>query len=145
MSTQPPPSNTTTTTNYTSLKCVELKELLKERSLPCSGNKAELIARLVEDDAGASERKKWSDCPPDKVFSNTKTFDQEKVGPKNCDMGLSPLGVFLLLWGAMLTPLAAAIDKKIGEMKVPKMCHKYVIILYTDSCTHRGRWCEKKA
>ncbi|ANB13120.1 Tho1p [Sugiyamaella lignohabitans] len=37
--------------NYTSLKVIELKELLKERDLGVSGTKPELVARLEEDDA----------------------------------------------------------------------------------------------
>lgn len=36
--------------DYTSLKVPDLKKLLGDRSLPISGNKADLIARLQEDD-----------------------------------------------------------------------------------------------
>ncbi|KAH6603281.1 hypothetical protein Trco_008056 [Trichoderma cornu-damae] len=46
--------------DYTSLKVPELKKLLAEKKLPQTGNKADLIARLQEDDkknATASERK----------------------------------------------------------------------------------------
>ncbi|KAH8815959.1 hypothetical protein F5884DRAFT_203598 [Xylogone sp. PMI_703] len=48
-------------TDYTQLKVPDLKKLLQERSLPTSGNKADLIARLQENDkkpadsAGAGE------------------------------------------------------------------------------------------
>lgn len=37
--------------DYTTLKVPELKKLLQERSLPHAGNKADLIARLKENDA----------------------------------------------------------------------------------------------
>jgi hypothetical protein len=37
-------------TDYSSLKVPELKKLLGERSLPISGNKSDLIARLQEHD-----------------------------------------------------------------------------------------------
>jgi SAP domain-containing ribonucleoprotein len=37
-------------TDYTQLKVPELKKILTDRSLPISGNKADLIARLQEDD-----------------------------------------------------------------------------------------------
>lgn len=36
--------------DYASLKVPDLKKLLSERSLPQSGNKADLIARLQEND-----------------------------------------------------------------------------------------------
>lgn len=36
--------------DYNSLKVPELKKLLTERGLPHTGNKADLIARLVEND-----------------------------------------------------------------------------------------------
>jgi len=41
--------------DYNSLLVAQLRELLEERSLPVSGVKAELIARLEADDAGPSE------------------------------------------------------------------------------------------
>jgi SAP domain-containing ribonucleoprotein len=44
--------------DYNSMKVPELKKLLTERSLPHTGNKADLIARLTEDDkskAGPAE------------------------------------------------------------------------------------------
>jgi hypothetical protein len=37
-------------TDYNSLKVPDLKKLLQDRSLAISGNKADLIARLQEDD-----------------------------------------------------------------------------------------------
>ncbi|KAI9803703.1 MAG: hypothetical protein M1833_000615 [Piccolia ochrophora] len=40
--------------DYTTLKVPDLKKLLQERSLPVSGNKAELIARLQDHDKPAS-------------------------------------------------------------------------------------------
>ena len=36
--------------DYSSMKVPELKKLLGERSLPHNGNKADLIARLTEND-----------------------------------------------------------------------------------------------
>lgn len=41
-------------TDYASLKVPDLKKLLSERSLPQSGNKADLIARLQENDKSTS-------------------------------------------------------------------------------------------
>jgi len=37
-------------TDYNSLKVPDLKKMLGDRSLPLSGNKADLITRLQEDD-----------------------------------------------------------------------------------------------
>ncbi|RQM08113.1 hypothetical protein DH86_00000546 [Scytalidium sp. 3C] len=42
-------------TDYSSLKVPDLKKLLQERSLPTSGNKADLIARLQENDKKPAE------------------------------------------------------------------------------------------
>lgn len=42
-------------TDYTKLKVSELKELLKERDLPLSGTKSELVNRLEADDAAKGE------------------------------------------------------------------------------------------
>jgi hypothetical protein len=39
-----------TMTDYNTLKVPELKKLLQEKSLPVAGNKADLIARLLEHD-----------------------------------------------------------------------------------------------
>lgn len=41
-------------TDYASLKVPDLKKLLGERALPISGNKADLVARLQEDDGKKS-------------------------------------------------------------------------------------------
>lgn len=41
-------------TDYASLKVPDLKKLLSERGLPQSGNKADLIARLQENDKSTS-------------------------------------------------------------------------------------------
>ncbi|POS85846.1 hypothetical protein EPUL_001878 [Erysiphe pulchra] len=62
-------------TEYPSLKVPDLKKLLQERSLPVSGNKAELVARLQEDDkkSGANNAGEdeidWEE--DDKVTSTT--------------------------------------------------------------------------
>lgn len=49
--------------DYNSLKVTELKKALQDRSLAVSGNKAELIARLQEDDnKKPSEKKGESGC-----------------------------------------------------------------------------------
>ena len=47
---------------YTSLKVPELRKLLGERSLPVTGNKADLVARLQEDD----KKKVASEAQPGK-------------------------------------------------------------------------------
>lgn len=41
-------------TDYASLKVPDLKKLLTERSLPQTGNKADLVARLQENDKSMS-------------------------------------------------------------------------------------------
>jgi SAP domain-containing ribonucleoprotein len=41
-------------TDYTNLKVPDLKKILSERGLVVSGNKADLVARLQEDDKKAS-------------------------------------------------------------------------------------------
>lgn len=103
--------------NYNTLKNDELKALLKQRNLPISGNKQELIDRLVEDDNGAGERDKW--CAPEVGATyEKKPFAKEKAGPRGCPSTLSPLGAFLLFWGSMLVPLASAITELIPVMKV---------------------------
>jgi len=47
---RPTRPQTSTMTEYTSLKVPELKKLLQERGLAATGNKADLVARLQEDD-----------------------------------------------------------------------------------------------
>lgn len=46
--------------DYASLKVPDLKKLLSERSLPQSGNKADLIARLQEHDKSMSKPFRYS-------------------------------------------------------------------------------------
>lgn len=43
--------------DYASLKVPELKKLLQEKSLPITGNKADLIARLQEHDKSQEKPK----------------------------------------------------------------------------------------
>jgi SAP domain-containing ribonucleoprotein len=50
-------------TDYKPLKVPELKSLLQERSLPVSGNKAELIARLEEHDKSKSQPAETKPAP----------------------------------------------------------------------------------
>jgi len=50
-------------TDYKPLKVPELKSLLQERSLPVSGNKAELIARLEEHDKSKSQLAETKPAP----------------------------------------------------------------------------------
>lgn len=53
--------------DYNSLKVPDLKKLLSERSLPLSGNKADLIGRLQADDskkAGSSGMSHVHSCIP---------------------------------------------------------------------------------
>jgi SAP domain-containing ribonucleoprotein len=45
-------------TDYSQLKVPELKKLLQEKSLPISGNKADLVARLQE-----ADKKPATDAP----------------------------------------------------------------------------------
>ena len=45
-------------TDYASLKVEELKKLLSDRGLPLSGKKADLVARLQENDAAAKPEAK---------------------------------------------------------------------------------------
>ena len=51
-------------TDYSQLKVPDLKKLLQERGLVVSGNKADLVARLQEDDkkssTGAGECLQWA-------------------------------------------------------------------------------------
>lgn len=60
-------AETITMTDYASLKVPDLKKLLSERSLPQSGNKADLIARLQENDKSMltpDRRYQASSAPP---------------------------------------------------------------------------------
>jgi SAP domain-containing ribonucleoprotein len=61
---------------YSSLKVPELKKLLAEKGLSQTGNKADLIARLVEDDkknAPAAEEEKAAESKQGKSHSNDTT------------------------------------------------------------------------
>lgn len=64
-----PAEPSATALEYAKLKNVELESLLKERSLPHTGKKADLIARLQEDD----KRKKEAAPAPKSATANTTT------------------------------------------------------------------------
>merc|ERR1711916_93499 len=64
------------TMSYSSMKNAELKDLLKERDLPTSGKKAELVARLEEHDAAvaaATAGETSSPPPPAASAEETET------------------------------------------------------------------------
>ena len=50
------PENITFINNYEDMKVVELKDILKQRGLPTKGNKQDLILKLEESDAEATEQ-----------------------------------------------------------------------------------------
>lgn len=52
--------------DYASLKVPELKKLLAEKSLSQTGNKADLIARLVEDDKKNATEEDSKPAEPEK-------------------------------------------------------------------------------
>ncbi|KAI2621600.1 hypothetical protein GGR54DRAFT_71917 [Hypoxylon sp. NC1633] len=69
--------------DYVSLKVPELKKLLQEKSLPVTGNKADLIARLQEHDkpkdpAPVRENEDEIDYSDDEVPTATKPAEPEK-------------------------------------------------------------------
>ncbi|OTA67168.1 hypothetical protein K449DRAFT_409814 [Hypoxylon sp. EC38] len=69
--------------DYASLKVPELKKLLQEKSLPVTGNKADLIARLQEHDkakdpAPARENEDEIDYSDDEVPTTTKPTEPTK-------------------------------------------------------------------
>ncbi|KAI0834744.1 hypothetical protein F5Y06DRAFT_151083 [Hypoxylon sp. FL0890] len=69
--------------DYASLKVPELKKLLQEKSLPVTGNKADLIARLQEHDkskdpAPARENEDEIDYSDDEVPTTTKPAEPAK-------------------------------------------------------------------
>jgi hypothetical protein len=72
---------------YTSLKVPELKKLLQERGLAATGNKADLVARLQEDDkqnqGPEAEEKPGTSLPQ-------RTFQQ---GASVCDRPCASLSV----------------------------------------------------
>lgn len=112
-------------TDYAKQTCAALKEVLQERSLPVSGNKAELVARLIEDDEGGSERKKWSTATGPAKPIPQKPFEEEKVGPKNIPPTLTSSSTFLLFWNSLLEPLAKSINDNLPNIKV----NKYLLLL----------------
>src|SRR5271167_1991740 len=65
--------------DYSKLKVAELKDLLTSRSLPVSGKKEELVARLVESDKGQPVVDDLGDlAPPEEEYDwdapATKTY-----------------------------------------------------------------------
>ena len=50
------PEDITFINNYEDMKVVELKDILKQRGLPTKGNKQDLILKLEESDAEATEQ-----------------------------------------------------------------------------------------
>merc|ERR1711991_841827 len=61
------------TMSYSSMKNAELKDLLKERDLPTSGKKAELVARLEEHDAAVAAATAGETSPPAASAEETET------------------------------------------------------------------------
>jgi large subunit ribosomal protein L22 len=59
----PPEPNTPPEGGWASLKVDELKDELEARGLPKSGNKADLVARLEEDDAGLGDAAAAAETP----------------------------------------------------------------------------------
>ncbi|BGO98800.1 Ubiquitin carboxyl-terminal hydrolase 10 [Rhodotorula toruloides] len=80
-------------TQYSKLKVAELKELLKERDLPVSGLKADLVARLAESDAASPATAKPADQPapiadiPDADAAVETVADGGKEGNEAGGMG----------------------------------------------------------
>ncbi|PHH74048.1 hypothetical protein CDD82_5124 [Ophiocordyceps australis] len=66
---------------YSSLKVPELKKLLAEKKLPQTGNKADLIARLQEDDKKNSSAKTSTVAKQDKEDEITYSDDELESGP----------------------------------------------------------------
>jgi hypothetical protein len=63
--------------DYSKLKVTELKELLSGRSLPHSGKKEDLVARLVENDAIMAADDLGDLAPPEE-----EEYDWEAPTPK---------------------------------------------------------------
>ncbi|KAI4152314.1 MAG: hypothetical protein LQ340_002982 [Diploschistes diacapsis] len=72
---------------YGSLTVVKLKELLKERSLPVSGKKAELVARLEENDAEGEEEASANEDGVQEDAANGETEDEAKETPDDQPTG----------------------------------------------------------
>lgn len=76
---------------YTSFKVPELRKLLSERSLPQTGNKTELIARLTENDKAGDapaetkteEAKKPGTCPAPVDFLFTNCYRRGEQGGRD--------------------------------------------------------------
>ena len=64
--------------DYNSMKVPELKKLLTERSLPHTGNKADLIARLTENDKlkAADSAEPQAGKPPSSLFPTAPATDR---------------------------------------------------------------------
>lgn len=112
--------NNTTPPDYSQKTCVELREMLKLRNLKVSGSKEELQQRLKADDEGAF-RQGWEKPQGTHTFTR-KEFKSDKVGPKDADLNLSPLGIWMLFWEDILEELTQSINKKLKNMTV---CLKY--------------------
>jgi hypothetical protein len=86
----PPPAPLPSNPEYEKMTCAQLKEILKERGLAKSGNKADLILRLVEDDEGRGPHTEWTstDTPSTKT---KRFFKKENVGPTDVSLNLTPL------------------------------------------------------
>merc|ERR1711916_364489 len=68
------------TMSYSSMKNAELKDLLKERDLPTSGKKAELVARLEEHDAAvAAATAGETSSPPPPAASGSGGSDETET------------------------------------------------------------------
>lgn len=79
-------------TDYATLKVPELKKLLQEKSLPVTGNKADLIARLSEHDKSSEPAKPGESLfhPHGLVRARAETGDAARLGT-NVTQQLPPL------------------------------------------------------
>ena len=62
---------------YSSLKVPELKKLLGEKGLAITGNKADLIARLQENDKEAETEEKPGKSSPSRLSRRCATLERE--------------------------------------------------------------------
>merc|ERR1711916_402806 len=77
------------TMSYSSMKNAELKDLLKERDLPTSGKKAELVARLEEHDAAvAAATAGETSSPPPPAASAEETETTSAPPPSSSAEGV---------------------------------------------------------